>query len=144
MKPAIHVALRRGRLSAQRLIDLVKAPAHGAVSMFLGDVRDNCEGRKVKAVTYDAFEPLALKALGEIAAEAARRFGASVAIEHRVGRLAVGEASLIIAAGAPHRHGARKACGFALEEIKRRLPVWKREHYNGGDARWLEGRPLKS
>ena len=101
------------------------------------------DGRAVEAVTYDAFEPLALKVLGEIAEEAARRFGARVAVEHRVGRLAVGEASLAIAAGAKHRGEAFDACRFALEEIKRRLPVWKQEHYAGGEAAWLEGCALR-
>ena len=142
MSSAVHAALRHERLLVERSIDRVKAPAHGAVSVFLGDVREGGEGRKVEAITYDAFEPLALKVLGEIAEEAARRFGARVAVEHRIGTISVGETSLVIAAGAGHRGEAQQACAFALEEIKRRLPVWKREHYAGGDARWLSGHAL--
>ncbi|MBI4424478.1 MAG: molybdenum cofactor biosynthesis protein MoaE [Elusimicrobia bacterium] len=134
-----RAALRREPLRLDALLAFVSSSGHGAVASFLGVVRDRHEGRGVVGVTYDAFEPLAARCLGELAAEAAERFGARVAVEHRFGRLAVGEASLAIAAGAPHRGPALDACRWVLEEVKLRLPVWKREHYESGDSRWLSG-----
>ena len=123
----------------EELLDLVSANAHGAQSLFLGVVRDEHEGRRVTAVTYEAFAPLAEKALAEIVAEAESRWPVQVAAAHRLGRLAIGEASVGIAAGSPHRAEAFEACRFVIEEIKRRLPVWKKEHYSDGESRWLSG-----
>lgn len=138
-----RAAILREPLRPERLAAFVSRPGHGAVASFVGTVRDDHEGKTVSAVTYDAFEPLAAKVLGEIAAEAASRFGARVAAEHRMGRLVVGEASVAIAAGSPHREAAFDACRWALSEIKRRLPVWKREHYPDGESAWLPGCSLK-
>lgn len=131
--------IRRDALDLARLAARVRSPSHGAEASFVGVVRNRHEGRSVLAVTYDAFEPLAAKVLAEIAEEAAGKFSALVAAEHRVGRLAVGEASVAIAAGAPHRVEAFEACRYVIEEIKRRLPVWKREHYVDGESAWLSG-----
>lgn len=132
-------ALRREPLDPGRLSAFASARGHGAVASFIGAVRDEHEGRSVEGVSYDAFEPLAAKTLDAIAAEAAERFGAKVAVEHRLGRLEVGEVSVAIAAGAAHRAEAFDACRWVIEEIKRRLPVWKQEHYAGGGSSWLEG-----
>lgn len=140
---AEHSALRRGPLDAAALTSFAGAPGHGAVAVFIGVVRDLHEGRSVEAVSYDAFEPLAAKTLAAIAREAAERFGAVVAAEHRLGRLLVGEASVAIAAGSPHRAEAFDACRWVIEEIKRRLPVWKQEHYADGGSSWLEGCSLR-
>lgn len=136
---AEHSALRREPLDAAALTAFAGDPGHGAVAVFVGVVRNSHEGRSVAAVSYDAFEPLAAKTLAAIALEAAGRFRARVAVEHRLGRLLVGEASVAIAAGSPHRAEAFDACRWVIEEIKRRLPVWKQEHYVGGGNSWLEG-----
>lgn len=117
----------------------VDAPAHGAHLLFLGVVRDQDNGRAVSAVTYDGFRPLAQKELARIALEASERFGAKVAAVHRLGRLDVGEASLAVAAASPHRDAAFAACRWVVDEIKRTLPIWKKEHYVDGQATWLEG-----
>lgn len=111
----------------------------GAQALFVGAVRDKNEGRAVTAVTYDAFRPLALKVLQDIAREARERWGARVAVVHRLGRLEVGDASVAVAAAAPHRAEAFAACRFVIDGIKVRLPVWKKEHYAEGEGRWLEG-----
>lgn len=134
--------IRREELRPEALLRQVAARSCGATASFVGSVRDHHEGRAVRAVTYDAFEPLAAAVLAGIAREAAGRFGARVAIEHRIGRLEAGEASVMIAAAAPHRAPAFDACRWAIEEIKRRAPVWKQEHYADGTSGWLEGRSL--
>lgn len=123
------------------LLARVAAPGHGAQTLFVGVVRDLHEGAPVVAVTYDCFAPLARKALAEIAAEAAARWPVRVAVVHRTGRLAVGEASVAIAVGSPHRAAAYEASRHVIEEIKVRVPVWKEEHHPDGSA-WLEGHPL--
>lgn len=123
----------------EELLDLVSRPAHGAQALFLGVVRDHHEGRAVRGVTYDSFRPLAEKVLLEIAADAERRWPCLVACAHRVGRLDVGETSVAVAAASAHRAQAFDACRHVIEEIKRRLPVWKLEHYAEGASAWLPG-----
>ena len=89
---------------------------------------------------YEAYAPLALKAFEQIAAEAAEQWpGARLAIHHRIGRVAIGEASVVIAAASPHRADAFAACRYAIERVKQIAPIWKHEHFEGGDV-WIEGR----
>jgi len=111
----------------------------GAVCTFLGIVRATHKGRRVQHLEYEAFEPLALKALERIAGEAADEWpGVRLAIHHRVGRLQVGEASVAIAAAASHRAESFQACRYAIERIKQIAPIWKHEFFDEGDA-WVEG-----
>lgn len=133
------ILLTKDPLDVAALTGAVAADGHGAQDVFIGVVRNSHEGRQVVAVTYEAFEPLAKKVLAAIAAEAAAKHGAKVAAAHRLGRLKVGEASVVIAAGSPHRAEAFAACRQVIEEIKKRLPVWKQEHYVDGDSAWLSG-----
>ena len=132
------------RLDPAKLMACVDSPGCGAQALFIGVVRDDDAGRKVRAVSYDAFKPLAEKTLAAIVSEAGKRWRARVAAAHRTGRLAVGEASIVIAAAAPHRAEAFEACRYVIEEVKRRLPVWKKEHYARGSGRWLAGHGLSS
>lgn len=127
------------RLEPAALCRAASSPKHGAVVSFVGTVRSPHAGRIVRAVTYDCFVPLAEKELARIASEAERRWPVRVAAAHRTGRLKVGEASVAIAAGSGHRAEAFEACRWVIEQIKRRLPVWKKEHYATGDGRWLAG-----
>jgi molybdopterin synthase catalytic subunit len=116
-----------------------RAGADGAVVTFLGLVRNHNAGRRVQYLEYEAFEPLAIKAFGRIAAEIQERWpGARLALHHRVGRLEVGEASVAIAAAAAHRGEAYAACRYAIERVKQIAPIWKREFFDGGDV-WIEG-----
>lgn len=122
----------------------VSAPANGAVILFLGAVRQVNDGRAVSGIDYAAYEEMALSELASIAAEAAQRFEASdVAVEHRLGTLAVEEISVAIAVGHPHRDEAYAASRWVIEELKRRVPIWKREHYSDGTREWVDpsGRP---
>ena len=117
----------------------VSADHDGAVTTFVGLVRDHNAGRRVLWLDYEAYAPLALKAFEQIAAEAAARWpDARLAIHHRTGRVAIGEASVAIAAAAPHRADAFAACRFAIERVKQIAPIWKHEHFEGGDV-WIEG-----
>jgi len=118
----------------------VGAPEHGAAVLFLGTVRDHNEGRAVVSIRYEAYEAMAARVLAETAAEAAARVpGIRIAAVHRVGELRVGEVSLAVAVSSAHRAEAFDVARHLLEEIKRRLPVWKEEHYAEGDRRWLDG-----
>jgi len=111
----------------------------GAVSTFVGLVRDHNAGRRVLWLEYEAFVPLALRAFDQITAEAGDAWpGARMAIQHRTGRIAIGEASVVIAAASPHRADAFAACRYGIERVKQIAPIWKHEHFEGGDV-WIEG-----
>jgi len=111
----------------------------GAITTFVGLVRDHNAGRRVLWLDYEAFAPLAVKAFEQVASEAAARWpGARMAIHHRTGRVAIGEASVAIAAASPHRADAFAACRYAIERVKQIAPIWKHEHFEGGDV-WIEG-----
>jgi molybdopterin synthase catalytic subunit len=115
------------------------AGAHGAVASFVGLVRGSNQGREVRFLEYEAYEPLAVRALERICTEAGDAWpGTVLGIHHRTGRLALGEASVIIAAASAHRGDAFAACRYAIERIKQIVPIWKHEHFEGG-AVWLEG-----
>jgi len=118
---------------------LVSRDGDGAVATFVGLVRDHNAGRRVLWLDYEAYAPLALKAFDRIAAEAAAQWAdARIAIHHRTGRVAIGEASVVIAAASPHRAEAFAACRYAIERLKQIAPIWKHEHFEGGDV-WIEG-----
>ena len=118
----------------------VGRPEDGAVAFFAGVVRNENDGRPVSGMEYEGYDEMARRELAAIVTEAAERAGTQrIAAVHRLGRLSVGEVSVAIAASAPHRAEAFAAARYIIEEIKKRLPVWKREHYLDRDARWLEG-----
>jgi molybdopterin synthase catalytic subunit len=115
------------------------AGADGAVVTFLGLVRNHNMGRSVRYLEYEAYEPLALKAFERIAAEIGSRWpSARLALQHRLGRLEIGDASVAIVVRSPHRGDAYAACRYAIERIKQIAPIWKREFFDGGDV-WIEG-----
>ena len=118
---------------------VVTSPDCGAVATFVGVVRDHNQGRPVRSLDYECYEPLAVKSLERIAAEAAVEWpGARLAIAHRVGSLQIGDASVVIAAASPHRADAFAACRYAIERVKQIVPIWKHEHFDGGES-WIEG-----
>jgi molybdopterin synthase catalytic subunit len=114
------------------------ASGDGALCLFLGVVRDNNDGRRVLYLEYEAYEDMALPMMEEIAADARRQFGVGdVRIVHRLGRLEVGEVSVAVAAASPHRAEAFAACRYAIDTLKARVPIWKKEYYADG-AVWRE------
>ncbi len=119
--------------------DGAEAEGPGAVSVFVGLVRNRHAGRVVQHLTYEAYEPLAVRAFARIADEISRRLpDVVVAVHHRVGTLGVGEASVAIAAASAHRAEACAACRYVIERIKQIAPIWKHEVFEGG-ASWVEG-----
>jgi molybdopterin synthase catalytic subunit len=117
----------------------VAGPGMGAVATFVGVVRDHNAGRRVLWLDYEAYPALAERAFERIAAETSTRWpSVDLAIHHRIGRIAIGEASVVIAAASPHRADAFAASRYAIERVKQIAPVWKHEHFEGGDV-WIEG-----
>ena len=115
------------------------ADGDGAIASFSGLVRDHNQGRRVHFLEYEAYVPLAMRALELILAEAKAAWpGARLGVHHRVGRLEIGEASIIIVAASAHRGDAFAACRYTIERVKQIVPIWKHEHFDGGEV-WLEG-----
>lgn len=121
-------------LSAGSLIERVLTPGDGAVVTFTGTVRDNTEGRRVVALEYEAYAQMAEAEMARIGVEMVEKWGLhGIAMRHRVGKLAVGEASVVIATAAAHRREAFEACSEALDLLKVRVPVWKKEYFEDGE-----------
>lgn len=115
------------------------AAGDGAVATFTGLVRDHNQGRSVQFLEYEAYEPLAHRVLQRIVDEARATWpDVRLGLHHRIGRLEIGEASIVIAAVSPHRADAFAVCRYAIERVKQIVPIWKREHFEGGEV-WLEG-----
>ena len=128
-----------GPLDAAVTAAAVETARCGAVTVFVGLVRDHNAGRRVIWLEYECYEPLAIKSFERIASEAEEHWpDVRLAIAHRVGSLGIGEASIAIAAASPHRAEAFAACRYAIERVKQIAPIWKREHFEGGDV-WIEG-----
>lgn len=118
---------------------IVSSPDCGAVATFVGLVRNENGGRRVLWLDYEAYEPLAVKSFIRIDEEAGERWPSiGLAIHHRIGRVEIGDASVVIAAASPHRAEAFAACRYAIERIKQIAPIWKHEHFEGGEI-WIEG-----
>ncbi len=136
----MYARVSRNPIDPAEVLRRVGESEDGAVLLFLGVVRNHADGRSVSGMEYEAYEEMAGEVLAEIAAEAAERLGTDrVAVVHRWGALRVGEVSVAVAVSSPHRAEAYDASRYVIEEIKRRLPVWKREHYVEGDAAWVAG-----
>ena len=110
----------------------------GAITSFVGIVRNENAGRRVLRLEYEGYEALALRAFALITEETTARWAVSVALHHRLGTLQIGEASVMIAAASPHRTDAFFACRYVIERVKQIAPIWKHEFFEGGDV-WVEG-----
>ena len=136
----MRVAVVADPIDPGAVLASVGSDADGAVLLFLGVVRNHAGGRAVEGIRYDAYEAMATEELGAIAREAAERLGTDrIAVVHRVGELAVGEVSVAVAVSSPHRAEAYAASRQIIEEIKKRLPVWKKERYREGGSAWVAG-----
>ncbi len=134
----MHSAIVDRPVDTAALSAAVSAPACGALLLFVGTVRETNDGRVVTGIEYTGYRAMAERELADIVREAEARFaGARVAAEHRLGALGVGEASVAIAVAHGHRGAAYEASRYVIEEVKRRLPVWKREHYADGTREWV-------
>ena len=139
----LRAELTDGPIDTARAVAAVSGPGRGAVVVFLGTVRDHHAGRPVEKLTYSAYRPMALEGLRRIAADLeAGDENLRAAIVHRLGEVPVGEPSVVIAIGSPHRAAAYDASRTALERLKAEIPIWKREHYADGEEAWREEEPL--
>jgi molybdopterin synthase catalytic subunit len=119
------------------LLASVSASNRGGIASFVGLVRDHHDGREVKRLEYSAYAPMAQAECAAIVTEAETKWPVRVALSHRIGTLEVGEAAVAIAVAAPHRGEAFEACRYVIEELKRRVPIWKREWYADGSSDWV-------
>lgn len=132
----------RSPLDPAVLLAEARRDGDGGLTLFVGVVRDNADGRAVEAMEYEAYEPMAEKEMERIETDLSVRFPeVRLVMRHRIGRLAVGEVAVVVAASAPHREEAFAACRAGIEEIKARVPVWKREWGPDGSV-WVD--PLES
>jgi MoaE-MoaD fusion protein len=124
-------------LSLDRVVDEVRDEQAGAIATFTGTTRIHSRGREVTHLDYEAYEGMAERVMEEIAASLAARYDlCAIAIHHRVGRVGIGDTSVLIAVSAPHRADALAACKDAIDELKERVPLWKKEVYSGGEE-WI-------
>ncbi len=132
-------------LDGERLMKAVRRDESGAVVLFSGVARDNSEGRRVRALEYDAYPSMAEKKLREVADEVRARWPITgIGVLHRTGRLAIGETSLLVAVSAAHRREAFEACHYAVDRIKQIVPIWKKEIWEDGDGAWVGGHPVET
>jgi MoaE-MoaD fusion protein len=138
----VRLAVTSNPLDVAGLTAAVTAAAllpSGGITSFIGVVRAENLGRRVRFLEYEAYEPLAIRAFERIDDEIHRRWpDATLGLHHRVGRLGIGEASIVIVVASPHRGTAFAACRYAIERVKQIVPIWKHEHFDGGES-WIEG-----
>jgi molybdopterin synthase catalytic subunit len=133
------VSLVRHPIDSRALASRVLGSAHGAVVTFEGVVRDNTGGRPTEFLEYDCYEPMALRLMEDLASNLRSKHAiGEIAMVHRLGKLAIGEASVVISVSAPHRKPAFEACFEAINRLKATVPIWKKEHFAGGEV-WVEG-----
>jgi len=137
----IDIQLSDQPLNPGECLNAVQTPEAGAVNLFIGTVRGESQGRKVLFLEYEAYEPMAVSEMRKLAEEACRRFPVQgVAIHHRIGRLEIGEAAVVIAVSTPHRAEGFAACQFLIDTLKQTVPIWKKEHFEDG-AVWVAAHP---
>jgi MoaE-MoaD fusion protein len=134
--------LVRNKIDVQQIVQGIKHPEDGAVSVFDGIVRNNTRGRRTLYLDYEAYEEMALKQMEQLAADAVDKFGVrEVRMVHRLGRLEIGETSVFIAVASAHRGAAMDACRWLIDTLKKTVPIWKKEFFEDG-AVWADGEPF--
>lgn len=125
--------------SLQECYDFVNDPACGAVSTFVGTTRDHFKGKNVVKLSYEGYVPMAEKELKQLCDDAVGKFSVKkIAAVHVLGDCPVGQASVVLACSSPHRRDSLKCCEYLIDELKARVPIWKREVYEGDDSVWKE------
>jgi len=137
-----HAAIVREGIDTQTMLDGIKRPEDGAVVLFEGVVRNHTRGRQTLYLNYEAYEEMALKQMEELAERALTQFPVrDVALAHRLGRLEIGETSVLIVVASAHRGAAFDACRWLIDTLKRTVPIWKKEYFVDG-AVWADGEPF--
>jgi molybdopterin synthase catalytic subunit len=140
----MRVEITDGVIPAAEITAGIKAGSDGAVCVFDGIVRDNTRGRKTLYLDYEAYREMALEQMRALAGEAVVKFGVrDVALVHRLGRLGVGETSVLVVVASAHRGAAFDACRWLIDTLKKTVPIWKKEHFADG-AVWADGEPFPS
>ena len=142
---ATLVKIEEEKISSDKAKQFIASEKNGAESIFVGKVRNENDGKKVLAVTYDAHDQAVIKSFQSICTAAKDKFdkNAKIFLEHAKGYVPVGEISILIAVSSGHRDEAFKMCRYILEEIKHKSPIWKKEHYVDGKEEWLPGHSLR-
>lgn len=138
-EPTARAFLSEDALDISRLVAQVSRSGHGGTAVFVGTVRDEPDVREVVGLEYEAFAEMAVPEMEAICAEASGRFGAECAMAHRTGRVGVGETCVVVATSAPGRRAALDACSWAIDELKQRVPIWKRQRFADGGTEWSPG-----
>jgi molybdopterin synthase catalytic subunit len=134
----MRVWVTKDPISADSVLPLVTRDEHGAIALFLGTVRDHNDGRPVQGVNYEAYTEMAQRVLRQIVEEAhSKSQSLSIAAVHRIGELKVGDVSIAIAVSSAHRAEAFEGCRYVIEEVKKRVSIWKEERYVTGESAWL-------
>lgn len=142
MTPALRIEIVDAPIPADQIVAAIKQGSDGAVCIFDGIVRDNTRGRQTLYLDYEAYREMALEQMRSLAAEAVTRFGVrEIALVHRLGRLHVGETSVLIAVASAHRGAAFDACRWLIDTLKKTVPIWKRETFGDGVV-WADGEPF--
>lgn len=137
-----EVRIVRERIATEAVVAALKRPEDGAAVIFEGVVRNNTHGRRTLYLDYEAYETMAIKRMNDLTSEARQRFGVrAVSIVHRLGRLEIGETSVLIVVGSAHRGAAFDACRWLIDTLKKTVPIWKKEHFEDG-AVWADGEPF--
>jgi molybdopterin synthase catalytic subunit len=137
-----RAAIVREPIDTQAVLERIKRPEDGAAIVFEGVVRNNTRGRQTSYLDYEAYEEMALKQMDELAVQALGRFNIrDVALVHRVGRLEIGETSVLIVVASAHRGAAYEASRWLIDTLKQKVPIWKKEHFVDG-AVWADGEPF--
>jgi len=137
-----HSSIVRKKIDTQAVLDKIKQPADGAAVIFEGVVRDNTRGRRTLYLDYEAYEEMALKQMDSLAEQALQQFPIrDVAMVHRLGRLEIGDTSVLIVVASAHRAAAFDACRWLIDTLKRTVPIWKKEYFEDG-AVWADGEPF--
>jgi len=138
----VRVEIVDSAIAASEIVAGMKAGSDGAVCVFDGIVRDNTRGRKTQYLVYEAYREMALNQMRALSEEAVAKFGVrDVAIVHRLGRLEIGETSVLIVVASAHRGAAFDACRWVIDTLKKTVPIWKKEHFVDG-AVWADGEPF--
>jgi molybdopterin synthase catalytic subunit len=138
-RPDDHFAIVFSPLSLEEAYQLADDGRNGAIALFSGMVRNQTDGQSVIALEYQAYEPMALAVFKQIAAEIRTTWPdiTHIVIHHRTGKLTVGEISVLVAIGSPHRSEAFAACQYAIDTLKHNAPIWKKEHWKDGSTSWV-------
>ena len=141
------IDLSKEKIKPENAEEFIASSKFGASIVFYGTVRDNSENKKVTGITYDSHDELVIKSFKEIYNEVDQKLNIkekSVYIEHVKGYVGLGEISIVIAVACPHRAEAYDLSRYIIEEIKKRSPIWKKEHYENKESEWLKGNPIQA